>query len=249
MARVVLRQSSILGGMIFDLDGVIADTHPIHRRSWRQLLAERGQEVSEEELDFVLEGRKREEILRHFLGNLSAAEILDYGRRKDELFRQFLRELKCIPGLINLLCELESATIPVAVATSASRGRALLVLEKLGLAHCFRAILTAEDTLHGKPDPSILFLALGAMRVPAQRTLVAEDSEAGVRAAKSAGMKCLAIATPARGFRLSQAGADRAVPNFQETTLADLQSLFETTQSHSSFAEKAPDIGEAGAGR
>lgn len=246
MARVVLRQSSILGGMIFDLDGVIADTHPIHRRAWRQLLAERGQQVSEEELDFVLEGRKREEILRHFLGNLSAAETLNYGRRKDKLFRQFLPELKCISGLINLLCELESATIPVAVATSAGRDRALLVLEKLGLAGCFRAILTAEDTLNGKPDPSILYLALEAMRVPAQQTLVAEDSEAGVRAAKSAGMKCLAIATPARGVRLSQAGADRVVPNFQETTLADLQSLLAGNRICVSQRER--DIGAAGAG-
>jgi beta-phosphoglucomutase-like phosphatase (HAD superfamily) len=56
----------VFAAMIFDLDGVIADTHPIHRQAWRQLLLEQGQQVSEEELDFVLEGRKRQEILRPF---------------------------------------------------------------------------------------------------------------------------------------------------------------------------------------
>src|SRR6266849_993359 len=109
--------------MIFDLDGVIADTHAIHRQAWGQMLLERGQRVSEGELDFVLEGRKREEILRHFLGTLSAAEISHYGERKDELFRQSSEQVRAIPGVVDFLCQLDDAGVPKAVATCASKRR------------------------------------------------------------------------------------------------------------------------------
>src|SRR5260370_347031 len=111
----------MLAGIIFDLDGVIADTHTMHRQAWRHLLGELGRQVSEKELDFVLEGRKREEILRHFLGSLSAAEVSHYGGRKDELFRQASEQVRAIPGVVDFLCQPDGARGPEAVATSASR--------------------------------------------------------------------------------------------------------------------------------
>lgn len=59
----------MLSAVIFDMDGVIIDSHPAHRAAWRTFLREIGRKVTETELDFVLDGRKRSEILRHFLGN------------------------------------------------------------------------------------------------------------------------------------------------------------------------------------
>jgi HAD superfamily hydrolase (TIGR01509 family) len=216
--------------MIFDLDGVIADTHPIHRQAWRQLLVERGQRVSEEELDFILEGSKREEILRRFLGSLPAGEMFQYGQRKDELFHQSVAGLRAIPGVVNLLQELDTAGIPMAVATSGSRGRANEVIGQLGLASCFTAVVTGDDTANGKPDPAIFCLAANCLQVARQQLLVAEDSRGGVRAAKSAGMKCLGIASDRLAFRLYREGADRVVPDFRGISLLDLQGLFEDSK-------------------
>jgi beta-phosphoglucomutase family hydrolase len=226
----------VFAGMIFDLDGVIADTHPIHRQAWRQLLRERGLQVSEKELDVILGGHRREEILRHFLGRLSDVEIFDYGERKDQLFHQWAAELRAIPGVLDLLQELESAGVPMALATSAGKRRALQVLERLGLTDRFRAVVTAEDVAKCKPDPSIFHLAASRLHVMPRQLVVAEDSEVGVRAAKSAGMKCLGIGSGARVSRLCQEGADSVVPDFRWVSLANLQSLFHAPQPAVKFS-------------
>jgi len=230
VAGARIRENRVLAGMIFDLDGVIADTHPIHRQAWRQLLVERGQRVSEEELDFVLEGSKREEILRHFLGGLPAGEIFHCGQRKDELFHQSVAGLRAIPGVVNLLHQVDAAGIPMAVATSGSRGRANEVIGQLGLSGCFCVVVTGDDTANGKPDPSIFYLTANCLHVAPQQLLVAEDSRGGVRAAKSAGMKCLGIASDRLAFRLYREGADRVVPDFRGISLRSLQGLFEDSK-------------------
>jgi len=216
----------VLTGIIFDLDGVIADTHPIHRRGWKQLLTESGHHVSEEDLDYVLEGCRREEILHYFLGNLSAEELTRYGRRKDELFRQSAGQLRAIPGAMEFLHELERAKVPVALATSGGRNRTYQVLEQLGLADRFCGIVTGDDTVNGKKDPSIFCLAAHCLQLSPHQILVAEDSPAGVRAAKSAGMKCLGIASGALAVKLWREGADCVVPNFVGISLLKLQNIF-----------------------
>jgi beta-phosphoglucomutase len=205
----------VFSGMIFDLDGVIADTHSIHRQAWRQLLLENGYYVTEEELDFILEGHKRDDILSHFFGTLPTTEMLRLGRRKDELFLgQSAAGLRPIAGVVNFLDELDIAGAASAVATSASKHRAHMILERLGLATRFRGVVTGDDVSKGKPDPSVFHLAAECLHVRPEELLVAEDSAAGVRAAKSAGMKCLGIASGALAARLYQEGADCVVPGF-----------------------------------
>src|SRR5579872_2761127 len=92
-----------LRGVIFDMDGVIVDSHPAHRKAWRQFLQSLGRDVSDSELDFILDGRKRRDILSHFLGQVSEAELVEYGRRKDEFFQQSAPDVKPIPGVTEFL--------------------------------------------------------------------------------------------------------------------------------------------------
>lgn len=216
----------MLEGVIFDLDGVIVDSHPAHKRAWKTFFRSIGKEVSDHDLGFVLEGRKREDILRHFLGDLSEEQVRHYGAKKEALFRDSVQELKTIHGLPDFLEQLESAGLPFALASSASRSRAEYMLAGLGLRPRFRVIITGDDVSKGKPDPAIFRLAANGLGMSPERLLVCEDAVSGVEAAKTAGMKCLAIAANGRGPLLKKAGADMVVPDFSTTKLDDLRSLF-----------------------
>ena len=219
----------MLEGVIFDLDGVIVDSHPAHKQAWRTFFQSIGKQVSEDDLGFVLEGRKREDILRHFLGDLSEEQVKHYGAAKEALFRDSVQELKTIQGLDGFLDQLTQAEIPIALASSASRHRAEYMLEQLGLRPLFKAVITGDDVVKGKPDPALFVLAAQGIEVHPAKALVCEDAVAGVQAAKAAGMRCLAIASNGRGPVLQKAGADMVVPDFTDIRLEILRPLFAHT--------------------
>lgn len=221
-----LEEPIMCKGVIFDMDGVLIDSHPVHRRVWAQFLASVNRPVSEEELDFVLDGRKREEILRHFLGDLPEDRLEEYGRRKNELYAESSSDLRTITGVEDFLGTLEAAALPMAVGTSASFERARDTLAMLGILPRFSALITGNDVANGKPDPEIFVRAAERLSLAPHNLLVVEDAVSGVKAAKSAGMKCLGIAANGRGGDLLAAGADHVVPDFSEVSLQDVQQLF-----------------------
>src|SRR5215467_7094088 len=135
----------MLKALIFDLDGVIVDSHPLHKRAWKEFFTSRGKDFSDEELEFVLEGRKREDILRHFLGELTEQQIKDHGAEKEAFFRNSAAELKPVAGVERFLNEISAAGLSAALASSASRGRVSYMLQQLGLAERFEAIVTGDD--------------------------------------------------------------------------------------------------------
>jgi HAD superfamily hydrolase (TIGR01509 family) len=216
----------MLAGIIFDFDGVIVDSHPLHLQAWKGFLRSIGKDVSDADLAFVLEGAKREEILRHFLGDLTNEQINIHGAEKERRFQTLAGELKLVNGVADFLAQVDAAGLPMAVATSGSRGRAEQTLESFNLRSHFRAITTGDDVARGKPDPALFLLAARSLRVDAESVLVCEDAVSGVVAAKSAGMKCLAIAANSRGPRLKQAGADLVMDDFTKVRLDDLIRLF-----------------------
>lgn len=216
----------MLGGVIFDFDGVIVDSHPAHIQAWKAFLLSKGKKITNADLSFVREGAKREEILRHFLGELSPDQIASYGVEKDKLFQASTRELKLVAGFREFLLQLDSAALPSAVATSGSRSRVEQTLEILNLRKHFRAVVTGNDVERGKPDPSLFLLAAQILQVAASQILVCEDAVAGVLAAKAAGMKCVGIAANGRQSILTQAGADLVMNDFTYTSLDDVRRLF-----------------------
>src|SRR5712671_1410357 len=123
----------MLGGVIFDFDGVIVDSHPAHMRAWKAFLLTKGKAFSDAELSFVREGAKREDILRRFFGELTPDQIVNYGIEKDKLFQARAGELKLVSGFAEFLLQVEAAVIPIAVATSGSRSRVEQALEAFNL--------------------------------------------------------------------------------------------------------------------
>ena len=207
-------RKSQLRAVIFDMDGVIVDSHPAHRKAWRQFLRTFGREVSDVELDFILDGRKRADILRHFLGELSDVEVLEYGKRKDEFFRHSFSEVNLLPGVTELLDHLSSNGIATAIATSASENRTRSTLDRLRLTDRFSVIVTEGDVVRGKPDPAVYRLACQRLGVKARHALAIEDAASGIRAAKAANLVCIGVADRDRSEMLSSAGADRVMENF-----------------------------------
>jgi beta-phosphoglucomutase len=212
----------MLEGVIFDMDGVIIDSHPAHRQAWRTFLQTLNRTVSDAELDFVLDGRKRDEILRYFLGELSDQQIRELGNRKDEFFKRASLQPKLIPGVVEFLNCVRRAGIVTAIATSASESRTRHTLKNLRLLDKFAVIVTGNDVAVGKPDPSIYSLACERLNVPPGCALAIEDAVSGVKAATGAGLICVAVANHHSPQKLRAAGAARVVQNFVGLSLTQL---------------------------
>jgi beta-phosphoglucomutase len=216
----------MLKGVIFDLDGVIVDSHAAHKRAWREVLASLRHEVTEPQLEFVVEGHKRDEILRHFLAELDGEEVRRLGKLKDEFYRRAAHEVKVIPGVVEFISAARDTGLLLAVATSAGRKRAEETLRDFGLIGSFRAVVTGDEVDAGKPDPAVFQRAAEGLELAAEHLLVCEDAVAGVQAAKAAAMKCLGIAANGRRELLLGAGADWVVEDFLQVSVGHIQSLF-----------------------
>lgn len=216
----------MLSGVVFDLDGVIVDSHHLHRRAWRAFLASVGKNVSELDLDFILEGRRRRDILIHFLGELSDSEIHEYGKQKDDFFRQDCVLLEPVVGSVEFIKELAQAGLRLAVATSASRQRARWTLQQFEIADYFEVTVTGDDVVHSKPDPAIYRLAAQRLSLAPERLFAVEDSVCGVRSATLAGLRCLGIGRGADVLPLIGAGADCVFPNLLGLSVKDLKEAF-----------------------
>ncbi len=186
-----------LGGFIFDMDGVLADTMPFHMQAWMEVLAEHGIRRTSAEVLRDIGGTTNLRILHRWFGReLSQADIARLEERKETLYRRLYRPaLKPLAGVPEFLEEARRLEIPMAVATAAGSGHRELVLGGLGIQSFFRAGVGPEEVPEGKPDPAMFLTAAEKLALPPPRCLVFEDSLAGVEAASRAGMKAVALTT------------------------------------------------------
>lgn len=231
-----LKRSS-LQAVVFDMDGVIVDSHPAHRSAWKEFLRMFGKNVTDRELDFVMDGRKREDILVHYLGPLTGAQLEEYGRLKSDLFWRAAPEVVPIPGVLEFIECIHSAGIVMAVATSASAGRTHSILSRAGLSNRFRAVITGDDVRKGKPDPHIYRLACQRIDCPTDGAVAVEDAASGIRAAKQAGLRCVGISGHSSGDALAAAGADCVLQDFSNINLRKFHSLLRMKPRQSRSAE------------
>jgi len=221
------RPAPALAAVILDLDGVIADSHPLHEQAWKILLAEQGVALAGVKLDFLYAGRSRREILRHYLGPLPEEKMESLGRRKDELYARIAHTLRPKPGLLRLLDELEAAGIAFALGTCAGRKRSEDTLRQFGIRERFATVLTREDVSSPKPTPEIFLLTAARLNVEPSQVVVIEDSVAGIEAACAAGMKCVAYVPQARLAEVVDAGAHGVITEFPQPAVEFFLRLIE----------------------
>ncbi|SRR5208282_5514261 len=215
----------MIEGIVFDMDGVLIDSHPVHRVAWSKFLATVGKSVTDEGLSFILAGRRREEILRHFFGELPESKIAEYGHQKDLFFEENFHDVKLIPGVRKFLESMGVAGLKSAIATSASSARTWGTLRRLELDQKFAVVVTGDDVDAGKPDPEVYSLAAQLMNLSPEKLVVLEDAPCGVQAAKLAGMRCIGVANNGRADDLRRAGAEDVVADFDGLTVERLLKL------------------------
>jgi beta-phosphoglucomutase len=204
--------------VVFDMDGVLIDSGAHHRAAWRALLEELGEEPAHPEHWRLTIGRPSEEAVPLLLGRpMSEYEARRLARRKRDLYVDLARGgIVTVPGVSRFVANLARRKIPRAVGTSASGFDVNRLLAGAGLRRYFDVIVTADDVTYGKPDPEVYLLAAARMRVTPERCVVFEDSVVGVEAARSAGMRAIGITTAHTGEELVEAGAERAVADFED---------------------------------
>lgn len=212
--------------VIFDVDGVLVDSYDAHFRSWRDVLRERGLDMTETVFAETF-GRTSREIIRRFWGDAvddATARAID--DRKEALYRDIVRAaFPAMEGAVALLDELHGAGFALAVGSSAPPENVLLTLDGLGRRDLFDAVVTGRDVTRGKPDPQVFLLGAERLRVAPGCCAVIEDAPAGVRAAAAAGMASVALLGTAPRETLLEAGACTTVASLRElspTSLAEL---------------------------
>ena len=218
---------------IFDFDGVIVDSEPLHFHSMQDALRTEGIEITEDEyygLYLAYDDRGALRLaLEHHRRPPDPGLIETLMERKQDRFEVVLHDVSFFPGAAELVRGL-AARMPVAIASGARRGEIEAILTAGGLRNAFTAIVGADDVTRTKPDPEPYLAALARLepRVPGLRPaqcLAFEDSVPGILSAKGAGMKVLAVANSYPAEKL--AVAHRVVLTLEGLESEGLSALFE----------------------
>ena len=202
-------------GLIFDLDGVIVDSMPFHRRAWQRYLEVTGIGAGDS-LDFM-HGQRNEEIVRGLLGpEADLQTVIAHGAAKEQMYRDMLRDRlgeHLVAGIAEWLEHISGA--PIAVATNAERTNVDFVLDGGGLRAYFNAIVDGSQVERPKPAPDVYLRAAELLEIQPRNCIVFEDSPVGVAAAVAAGMRVVGVLTHARALD----GVRFSIVNFLDAQL------------------------------
>ena len=223
----------MLKAIIFDCDGVIADSEPLHLAAMQRALAEEGITLTEEAYYreyLALDDRGCYTKAFHAHGRtLTDDHLRELIARKAARLEPVMRtHLRIFPGVAEFIRN-AAARYPLAIASGALRHEIELILEHAGVRDCFAAVVSAEDVARGKPDPESFRKAHATLSarhpegIAAAECLVIEDSLHGVEAGKRAGMAVLAVTNSYPRERLL--AADLVIDSFAGVTLDDIERL------------------------
>ena len=222
----------MLQAIIFDFDGVIADSEPLHLRAYQQVLQKEGIELTREDYYARYLGFDDSGLFRALAKDRGIAitddKVDGWIDVKAEIVEDLLTsDAILFPGAVTCIQTLARSR-PLAIASGALEPEIALVLDHTGLAHCFKAISSASDGVRGKPAPDLYLLALAKLRdlleVSAVGCVAIEDSHWGLEAARLAGLRTVAITHTYPAAELT--GADLVVDHLSEITLPKLEALF-----------------------
>jgi len=183
------------GAYLFDCDGTIADSMPLHFIAWKKALSEWSCEFHEP-IFYAWGGMPVAEII----ATLNQQQRLNMpveavSRRKEALYFELLPQLKAVPAVLEHI-HAEHGRIPFAVVSGSTRESVTASLASLNLLDRFDTMVCAGEYTRSKPDPEAFLIAADKLGVPAAKCLVFEDTEMGIQAAKEAGMQSVRVPPP-----------------------------------------------------
>jgi len=200
---------------IFDMDGVLIDSNPVHREAWEVFNRGFGLATTEA-MHQNMYGKRNDQIVRAFFGDLPADEVTRRGLEKEKLYREMVAqkvENYLVPGLRNFLEKYSE--IPKAVASNAEPENLALVLDSCALRRYFQVTVDGHQVQNPKPHPEIYLEAAARLGAAPENCIVFEDSYTGVEAARAAGMRVIGLRTT-HGYL---PGTELTVDNFMSGDL------------------------------
>lgn len=205
--------------LIFDMDGVLVDSEPLHKRAKELAFEELGIVLPEAVYDSY-KGRPDRTMMPEVLAlHCPGADAERVMQRKKDFYEQIEHQLKAVDGAAEFV-RWASGRYRLALATSATPRNRVASLRMLGIENCFESIVDTDRFHRAKPNPEIFQVAMRDLKLPAEKCWIVEDSLAGVGAGKAAGSFTVAITTTFDRQTLAQAGADLIVDSFAELKAA-----------------------------
>lgn len=212
-------------GVIFDMDGVIIDSEPIHKKLERELLEESGgdySKINHENFTGTTDAQLWSAFKEQFNLEPSVEELVNIKR---ERFIANLHQISLVDDVLDFMASLRNIGCKLGLASSNNERAVEAVKDRFGLAEYINVFINGEAVSRGKPDPEIFLTAAKQMGLKPEDCLVIEDSRNGVLAAKAAGMKCIGFQNKNSGEQdLSE--ADLIVSSYKDLTVEDLKNLF-----------------------
>ena len=192
--------------IVFDFNGTLSQDEPILCDIFMELFAEHGKPLSVQEYFDELAGLSDPEIVRTWLGR-DHSDVDEVIAERTRRYRAAVADGSSVPRELREAVRFAAARVPLAIVSGAARSEIESVVEAAGLANAFAFIVAADDIEHGKPDPAGYLRALSLFDedIDAGDVLVLEDTEAGIAAAKAAGMRCIAVLGTLAPARLANA--------------------------------------------
>jgi HAD superfamily hydrolase (TIGR01509 family) len=211
----------MLKALIFDMDGTLADSDPVHLRAFIEFMAPFGVKVDEDVYRSSISGKSNSLIFANLLPDHSPEDRERFADEKEAAFRRLATELEPLAGLIELLDWADAQGLGLGIVTNAPRANLDHTLAALKIASRFQVLVCAEDVARGKPDPLPYLTALERLGVSASEAVAFEDSVSGIQAAKAAGMPVFGVLTGQPEDVLKRAGAEATLSDFRDAGLWD----------------------------
>lgn len=208
--------------LLFDLDGTLVHTDHVHFVAFNAMLAAFGRTVDQATYNREIAGFANADIMARLFPDLSIDEHRRLADSKEARFRDMADTLTPQPGLMALIAAADAQGIPRAVVTNAPRDNAELMLDAIGLAAGWAAIVLAEELPRAKPDPLPYSHALEKLGAKADASVAFEDSRSGVRAAALAGLPVVGMTTTQDATTLISEGAVFGADDFTDPALLAL---------------------------
>ena len=206
--------------LLFDIDGTLADTDPLHLKAFNQVLGPHGHVFDHARFSRELQGFANVSIGDRFLPDETPERRAAILAEKEAIFRDLVAgQIEPLPGLMALLDRADAAGVPMVAVTNAPRLNAELLLSGLGITARFKAIVIGDELPHGKPHPLPYQEGLRFVGASAAASVAFEDSRSGVQSAAAAGIPTIGIRTSLSHADLVGAGAIASASAFDDPDL------------------------------